>query len=82
MQWFYIVYCHFPLTIKSSMQAGKEDNGQSKEPAMQLKPSTHEGVHLTQNSLISEIPDNCDPIFKIPEGSISFVYIIIYQGDR
>jgi hypothetical protein len=57
------------------MQEGKEANGQSKEPAMQLTPSTHEGVHLTQNSLITEIPDNCDPIFKIPEGSICFVYI-------
>jgi hypothetical protein len=25
--------------------------------------------------LISEIPDNCDQIFKIPEGNICFVYI-------
>jgi hypothetical protein len=58
------------------MQEGKEANGQSKELVMQLTPSTHEGVHLTQNSLISEIPDNCDPIFKIPEGSICFVYIL------
>jgi hypothetical protein len=57
------------------MQEGKEANGQSKDPAMQITPSTHEGVHLTQNSLISEIPDNCDPIFKITKGSICFVYI-------
>jgi hypothetical protein len=57
------------------MQEGEETNGQSKDPAMQLTPSTHECVDLTQNGLISEIPDNCDQIFKIPEGSICFVHI-------
>jgi hypothetical protein len=31
--------------------------------------------------LIGEIPDNYDPIFKIPEGSISFVYISGWSLD-